>query len=150
MAVTNIVTTVPPSVVELIQQGALERAFHDGLFPAMLFRAECQEEEWVANTGTEIFMSRPGLLAPVTTAIAAGQDPQPQTVNYEQWVARLARYGGTIDTQSFSNAARFSNVPSLNKSLLLLTSITHVRYRDAMTCRAGGTESPDPQESRLS
>jgi hypothetical protein len=89
---------IPPAVLNLIQTGLLERAFHDGLFPALLYRGEAQWEEWVANSGTEIFMTRPGLLAPVTTPLQPGQDPVPQTLSYEQWVARLARYGGTIDT----------------------------------------------------
>lgn len=94
----SIVVGVPPAVLDLVQQGLLERAFHDGLFPALQYRAEAQEEEWQANTGTEIFMTRPGLMAPITKPLAAGVDPQPQTINYEQWVARLARYAGTIDT----------------------------------------------------
>lgn len=94
----TIVVGVPPTVVDLVQQGLLERAFHDGLFPALQYRAEAQEEEWPANTGTEIYMTRSGLLAPVTKPTPAGQDPVPQTLNYEQWVARLARFTGTIDT----------------------------------------------------
>lgn len=94
----QLVLGVPPAVLDLVQQGLLERAFHDGLFPALQYRAEAQEEEWPANTGTEIFMSRPGLLAPRTKPLAPGEDPQPQTLSYEQWVARLARYADTIDT----------------------------------------------------
>ncbi len=76
-----------------------------------MYRNEAQEEEWQANTGTEIFMSRPGLLAPITRPIAPGVDPTPQTVAYEQWIARLARYAGTIDTHVptsvVSNADQF-------------------------------------------
>lgn len=93
-----LIVGVPPAVLELVQQGLLERAFHDGLFPALQYRAEAQEEEWPANTGTEIFMSRPGLLTPRTKPLVPGVDPTPQTVSYEQWVASLARYGDTIDT----------------------------------------------------
>jgi hypothetical protein len=89
---------VPPAIIELVQQGLLERAFHDGLVPALLFRSEAAWEEWPADTGTEIFMSRPGLLTPVTKSLAVGQDPVPQTVSYEQWGATLARYASTIDT----------------------------------------------------
>lgn len=100
----SIVLGIPPFVLDLVQQGLLERAFHDGLFPALLFRAEAVEEEWAANTGTEIFMSRPGLLTPITKAIAPGTDPLPQTVNYEQWAARLQRYAGTIDTHAPTSA----------------------------------------------
>jgi len=107
----SLVVGVPPTVLELVQQGLLERAFHDGLFPALQYRAEAQDEEWPANTGTEIFMSRPGLLTPRTKPLAPGVDPTPQVVSYEQWVARLARYGDTIDTHvptsTVSNADQF-------------------------------------------
>jgi hypothetical protein len=94
----SLVLGIPTSILNLVQDGLLERAFHDGLFPSLLFRGEAQREEWAANTGTEIFMTRPGLLSPVTTPLVAGVDPVPQTVSYEQWVAVLARYAGTIDT----------------------------------------------------
>lgn len=94
----GLVLGVPPSVLNLVQQGLLERAFHDGLFPALMYRSEAVAEEWGANSGTEIFMSRPGLLKPIVKPIAPGVDPTPQTLAYEQWVARLARYAGTIDT----------------------------------------------------
>src|SRR6188508_1243166 len=89
MAVNNIIVGVPAPVVELVQSGLLERAFHDGLFPALMYRSEAQEEEWPANSGTEIFMTRPGLMTPITKPIAPGVDPLPQTVAYEQWRASL-------------------------------------------------------------
>jgi hypothetical protein len=111
VTISNLVLGVPPQILNLVQQGLLERSFHDGLFPALMYRGEAQEEQWEANTGTEIFMSRPGLLPPVTRAIAAGVDPTPQTVAYEQWAARLSRYAGTIDTHVptsvVSNADQF-------------------------------------------
>ncbi len=111
MSVSNLVLGVPPQLLQLVQQGLLERAFHDGLYPALLYRQEAQEEQWDANTGTEIFMTRPGLMAPITRPIAAGQDPVPQSIAYEQWVARLERYAGTIDTHvpssAVSNADQF-------------------------------------------
>lgn len=107
----SLVLGVPPQVLELVQAGLLERAFHDGLFPALQYRAEAQYEEWPANTGTEIFMTRPGLLAPNVKPLVAGQDPTPKTVSYEQWVARLERYADTIDTHVptsvVSNADQF-------------------------------------------
>lgn len=89
---------VPPAVVQLVQQGLLERAFHDGLFPALQYRAEATAEEWPANTGTEMFQSRPGLLKPNVVPGIPGTDPVPQALTYEQWAARLAQYYGTIDT----------------------------------------------------
>lgn len=110
MAVSNLVLGIPPILLSLIQQGLVERAFHDGLFPALQFRSEAAWEEWPENAGTEIFMTRPGLLAPVTTTLAAGQDPTPQTLSFEQWVATLGRYAGTIDTHMPSSAVAAANL----------------------------------------
>lgn len=107
----SLILGIPPQILQLVQSGMLERAFHDGLFPKLLFRGLAQAEQWEANTGTEIFMTRPGLLAPITRPIAPGVDPVPQTVSYEQWIARLDRYAGTIDTHTptsvVSNADQF-------------------------------------------
>ena len=100
----SLVLGIPPAILNLVQQGLLERAFHDGLFPALLYRGEAQYEEWQGQTGTEIFMTRPGLLAPITTPLVPGMDPVPQTVSFEQWVARLDRYSGTIDTHMPTSA----------------------------------------------
>jgi len=94
----GLVVGVPPAVLELVQSGLLERAFHDGLVPALLYRSEAAWEEWPANTGTEIYMTRPGLLTPVTKPLGVGLDPVPQMVSYEQWGATLGRYASTIDT----------------------------------------------------
>jgi len=105
-----LVLGIPPSVVKLVQEGLLERAFHDGLFPALQYRQEALVEEWPANTGNELFMSRPGLLAPVTKPIQPGVDPSPQAVNYEQWTAVLNRFSGTIDTHMPTSATASSNL----------------------------------------
>jgi hypothetical protein len=105
-----LVLGIPPSVVKLVQEGLLERAFHDGLFPALQYRQEALVEEWPANTGNELFMSRPGLLAPVTKPLQPGTDPSPQAVNYEQWTAVLNRFSGTIDTNMPTSATASSNL----------------------------------------
>jgi len=107
----GIILGVPPSVIDLNQKGLLERAFHDGLFPTLCYRAEAQHEEWPANSGTEIYMSKPGLLKPKVKPLTPGTDPIPQAVPYEQWVARLDQYADTIDTHTptsvTSNADQF-------------------------------------------
>ncbi len=99
-----LVLGIPPAILNLVQTGLLERAFHDTLFPSLLFRAEAQFEDWDTNSGTELFMTRPGLLSPITKPIAAGTDPVPQAISYEQWIARLDRYSGTIDTHMPTSA----------------------------------------------
>lgn len=106
----GLILGVPPALLQLNQQGLLERAFHDGLFPNLQYRAEAMAEEWPANTGTEIFMTRPGLLPPIVTPIAAGADPIPQTVPFEQWSAVLNRIVGTIDTHMPTSATGNSNL----------------------------------------
>jgi hypothetical protein len=94
----QLVVGIPASVLQLNQTGLLERAFHDGLFPNLAYRAEAMPEEWPANTGQELFMTRPGLLKPAVTPIQPGTDPVGQTVPYEQWAAYLAQYADSIDT----------------------------------------------------
>ena len=94
----GIVLGVPAAILSLQQQGLLERAFHDGLFPNLAYRAEAMPEEWPANTGTQIFMTRPGLLPTITSPISPGVDPLPQAIPFEQWIATLNQYAGTIDT----------------------------------------------------
>lgn len=107
----SLVLGVPAAVLELNQKGLLERAFHDGLFPALVYRSEALAEEWPANTGNQLFMSRPGLLTPVTTPNVPGTDPVPQAVPFEQWIAELNQFTGTIDidmpTAVTSNANLF-------------------------------------------
>ncbi len=105
-----IILGMPASVLSLFQSGLLERAFHDGLMPALLYRGEAMVEEHPANTGTEIFMSRPGLLAPATTPLVPGVDPTAVTVSWEQWVARLERYGSAIDTHMPTAVVTNSNL----------------------------------------
>lgn len=106
----NIVLGIPPVVIDLVQKGLLERAFHDGLYPNLAYRAEAVAEEWPAQSGTQMFMSRPGLLAPIVKPIKPGVDPVPQSVVYEQWEATLERYAGTIDTHMPTAAVANSNL----------------------------------------
>jgi len=106
----SLVLGVPAAVLSLNQQGLLERAFHDGLYPNLAYRAEAMAEEWPANTGTELFMTRPGLLRSVVTALTPGVDPTPQNVPYEQWVASLSQYGASIDTHTPTSATSNANL----------------------------------------
>lgn len=84
--------------LRIVQEGLLERTFHHALFPELLFASLAEFEEWPANTGTEIFMTRKGLLEPSPRPRTPGVDPTPKTSIYEQWAARLNPYNDTIDT----------------------------------------------------
>jgi hypothetical protein len=105
-----ITNALPASIVDLVQNGALERAFHDALFPTIQYRAEAVAEEWPAQLGQEIIQSRPGLLAPVVKPLVAGADPEPSAIVYEQWVATLAQYGSAIDTHMPTAATANANL----------------------------------------
>jgi hypothetical protein len=105
----SLVLGVPAAIVKLAQEGLLERGFHDSLYPALQYRSEALVEEWPANTGEEIFMSRAGLLVPRTKPLIPGVDLTPQTASYEQWVARLCRFGDAIDTHMPTSATSNAN-----------------------------------------
>lgn len=93
----GVLVGVPATIANLQQQGLLERAFHDGLYPNLAYRAEAMPEEWPTQTGQQIFMTRPGLLKVSTTPLVPGSDPIGQTIPFEQWVATLSQYADSID-----------------------------------------------------
>ncbi len=115
---TTIVLGVPPQVVDLQQKGLIERDFHDALYPNLGFRAEALWEKWEPGQGSEVFMSRPGLLKPRTKPLPAGQDPQPQAVPYEQWVARLQQYADAVDTHMPTSVTSSSDLFLNNVKML--------------------------------
>jgi len=91
-------TGLPADIVNLIQANALEREFHENLFPRLLYRSEAMAERWDAHIGERKVFTRPGLMARVTTPLTPGADPLPQTFSYEQWIAEASQYGSSIDT----------------------------------------------------
>lgn len=106
----GVVVGIPPVILDMVQKGLIERGFHDALFPTLAYRQEATFEEWGANTGEEIVMSRAGLLPPNTTPITPGTDPSPKTPTYEQWTATLGRYADTMDTQMPTSATAAANL----------------------------------------
>lgn len=87
-----------PEIRAIVQENALERAFHDALFPSMLYRIDVTPELWEANTGDNRSFSAPGLLKPQMAPLKPGVDPSPQSYGYEQWTSTMQQYAGTIDT----------------------------------------------------
>ena len=89
---------VPASIVNLIQDGTLERVFHDSLFPRLLFRGEAVPEIWQANLGERQIFTRAGLMDPAIEPLQPGSDPLPTGYETEQWEASASQYGSTQDT----------------------------------------------------
>lgn len=87
-----------PEVRAIVQEGFLERAFHDALFPGLIYRSEVTALPWPAGVGDTYIHSAPGLIAPNGTPLAPGVDPTPVSYKLEQWEAQLHRYASTIDT----------------------------------------------------
>lgn len=88
---------LPPAVTNLIQQGVVERALHEGLFPALLYRGEAQAEKWEEHNGEEMFFTREGYLQPNADPAVPGLDPIPEEPPYEQYSMRLLPYNGAVD-----------------------------------------------------
>jgi hypothetical protein len=110
MVLGTTVLPVPTNIGDLVQQGFLERAFHDGLVSAFLFRSEAEFAPVQQNTGTEFLMSRPGLLATVEDPVPVGNDPPTASPTYEQWYARIDRFGFSVYTHMPTSAVANSNL----------------------------------------
>jgi len=87
-----------PEVRAIVQENILERAFHDALFPRLLFRSEVTPVAWPAGVGDTMIFSAPGLMNVDARPLVPGTDPQPDTYPVEQWTAQIQQYAKTIDT----------------------------------------------------
>lgn len=87
-----------PEVRAVVQENLLERAFHDALFPRLLFRGEATPVAWPAGSGDTQVFSAPGLIPVDASPLTPGVDPVPTSYALEQWTAQLQQYAGTIDT----------------------------------------------------
>lgn len=94
-----------PQMRALVQENALDRLFHEGLYPSLLFRAEAEFEKWDANEGDDKVFSGKGLMKPRLRPLVPGQDPVPHDYGMEQWRAQCQKWADTIDTNMASSAA---------------------------------------------
>lgn len=99
-----------PEVRALVQEGLLERAFHDSLYPNLLFRSVATPHEWAANIGDSMFFTAPGLIPVAQEPIEPGKDPVPVTYESEQWQATLQQYANTIDTHMPTSITAIANL----------------------------------------
>lgn len=99
-----------PTVRALVQQNLLERAFHDALFPRLLYRGEAVPVLWPENMGDTIVQTGAGLIAPNMQPLVPGQDPLPVSYQAEQWTGQLQQYAGTIDTPMPTSIVAIANI----------------------------------------
>jgi hypothetical protein len=94
------VITQQPVTRQLVQERLLERAFHDSLFPQILFRGEAKPQSWPGQVGDSFVFSSQGLLAPAAAPKPPGVDPTPKTAQAEQWEMTLQQWTDGIDTHT--------------------------------------------------
>lgn len=99
-----------PEVRSLVQENLLERAFHDALFPRLLFRGEATPVAWPTGVGDNQIFSAPGLIPVDATPLVPGTDPDPVTYPTEQWEAQLNQYASTIDTHMPTSIVAIANL----------------------------------------
>ncbi len=91
--------TTNAAVRAMIQEGLLERTFHDSLFPTLLFRKEFNGEQWTERA-QQMVKTKRGLIAPNMGRLGPKEDPTPKTYDVEQWDAFIYHHGDTVDTDT--------------------------------------------------
>lgn len=99
-----------PAVRAIVQEGMLERVFHDALFPSLQFRGEAVPQLWTAGVGDTLFFTAPGLITPDASPIVPGQDASVATYPLEQWMAQVQQYGKSIDTDMPTSMVAIANL----------------------------------------
>lgn len=99
-----------PEIRALVQDGILERAFHDALFPRLLYRGEATPVLWPANVGDRMIFTGVGLLPKSQRPIVPGNDPTPQSFAAEQWEATAQQYASSIDTHMPTSMVAIANL----------------------------------------
>lgn len=99
-----------PEIRALVQENLLERAFHDALFPRLLFRGEASPQLWPNNVGDHMVFTGTGLIQPDMRPLQPGVDPVPTTYSSEQWESTLQQYSATIDTHMPTSITAIANL----------------------------------------
>ena len=99
-----------PTIRRLVQEGILERAFHDALFPKLLFRGEALPQKWPENVGDSAIFTGVGLIKPKLRPLQPGNDPTPSEYPKEQWTASILQYADSIDTHMPTSINAIANL----------------------------------------
>lgn len=99
-----------PEIRALVQENLLERAFHDALYPRLMFRGEVEARVWPQNAGDTHVFTGVGLIKKKLKPLTPGQDPQPSTYPVEQWIAQINQYADTIDTHMPTSIAAIASL----------------------------------------
>lgn len=114
--------TQDPTIRAIVQENILERAFHDGLFPRLLYRGESAPQIWPANVGDTMVYTGTGLIKPKMRPLVPGSDPAPSDYQKEQWTATLQQYADSIDTHMPTSIVAIANLFLRNAQQLGLSA----------------------------
>lgn len=138
-----------PEIRAIVQENILERAFHDALFPKLLFRGEATPQLWPANVGDSMIFTGVGLMKPKMKPLVPGQDPLPSDYSKEQWTAQIQQYADTIDTHMPTSIVAIANLFLRNSHQLGMaagqTLNRIVRDRMYNAALSGNTVAPGSQ-----
>jgi len=138
-----------PDIRAIVQDGFLERAFHDGLFPKMLFRGEATPVLWPAHAGDSAIFTGVAPVKKKMKPIVPGQDPGASDYQKEQWTAVLQTYGDSIPTHMPSSLVAIASLFLRNAQQLGLgaarTLNSHVRNRLYNAGQSGWTVADGAQ-----
>lgn len=99
-----------PEIRAIVQENILERAFHDALFPNLLFRGEAAPQLFPGQIGDSMVFTGTGLIRPKPRPIAPGTDPTPSKYTYEQWSATVQQYADSIDSHMPTSVLAIANL----------------------------------------
>lgn len=99
-----------PEVRAIVQDNLLERAFHDALYPRLLFRGEAFPTEFPGNVGDKLVFTGSGLMKKKMRPLQPAADPTPSTYGAEQWEATALPYGDSIDTHMPTSMVAIANL----------------------------------------
>lgn len=111
MAIQN----MPAALQPIIQQGFLEREFHDGLTSAIGYRAIADREPVAINVGETVTKTRTGLKAPATTPLTPSANTNldngltPTAFTIEQYTLAINMFGDTIDLNVVTSQVGIAN-----------------------------------------
>lgn len=99
----------PAALQPIIQQNFLEREFQEGLESMLSYRSIARRETFPNKIGETLTKTRPGLKAPVTTALTPSANTNldnglsSSTWTIEQYTLSISMYGDTIDLNTVTN-----------------------------------------------
>lgn len=103
------INNLPTELVNAIQLGYLERAFHDGLYSKLAYATAAEEKSFPVGIGESMTTTRTGLLKPVETPLDPTTNTNfdngltPSNFSIEQYTMRINQYGLTSDVNSVTS-----------------------------------------------